>query len=228
VTLSNDRKKGQDCRRFGISPRAYRLRGFAADGEVDAVSHAALVRRVGPCVGLFQIDLHGLRGRDMTYAIVTKDLSPQAVLVARRRVKRSEIAATIGETLPRIFHYAQQHGLALSGHPFTRYVEVGPGLLTIEPGMRVSGSADQSAPSTPANASTDSGVVEDNLPGGRVAATMHAGTYETLPDAYAALEAWIESHGLRSAGAPWESYLTDPTEHPDPKDWKTEVCWPVQ
>ena len=38
----------------------------------------------------------------------------------------------------------------------------------------------------------------------------------------------MESQGLASAGAPWESYITDPTEHPDPKDWKTEVCWPVR
>jgi AraC family transcriptional regulator len=142
-------------------------------------------------------------------------------------VKRSEIAATIGETLPHIFQYAQQQGLALSGHPFTRYVDVGPGLLTIEPGMRVTGSSAQPARSTQAPAPKDSDVVEDTLPGGRVASTMHVGPYETLSDAYAALETWIASQGLHSAGAPWESYITDPTEHPDPKEWKTEVCWPV-
>ena len=38
---------------------------------------------------------------------------------------------------------------------------------------------------------------------------------------------WIEQNGLRPAGPPWEDYLTDPAEHPDPKDWKTDVCWPV-
>jgi effector-binding domain-containing protein len=66
------------------------------------------------------------------------------------------------------------------------------------------------------------------LPGGTVASTIHAGTYETLPEAYAALEVWIESHGLQSAGVPWEEYITDPAEHPDPKDWRTEVLWPVR
>ena len=75
----------------------------------------------------------------MTYSIVKKELAPQPVLVVRRRVKRSEIAGAIGEALPHIFQYAQQHGIALAGHPFTRYVEVGAGLLTIEPGMRVVG-----------------------------------------------------------------------------------------
>ena len=56
---------------------------------------------------------------------------------------------------------------------------------------------------------------------------MHAGTYETLSNAYAALEAWIEANGFTPAGAPWEYYITDPAEHPDPKDWKTGVYWPI-
>jgi AraC family transcriptional regulator len=79
---------------------------------------------------------------------------------------------------------------------------------------------------TPTSIEVD--VVEDTLPGGPAATTVHAGSYETLSDAYGAVEAWMQSHGLPSAGAPWESYITDPTEHPDPRDWKTEVCWPVR
>ena len=163
----------------------------------------------------------------MTYAIVKKDLVPQPVLVVRRRVKRSEIAATIGEALPQIFQYAQQHGIALAGHPFTRYVEVGAGLLTMEPGMRVVGSQQPSA-SIVDVPPTHAGVVQDTLPGGPAATTVHAGSYETLSEAYAALEGWIEAQGLAAAGPPWESYITDPAEHPDPNDWKTEVCWPLK
>ena len=63
----------------------------------------------------------------MPYSITKKELPPQPVLIVRRRVKRSEIAATIGEALPHIFVYAQQNGIALAGLPFTRYVEMGPG-----------------------------------------------------------------------------------------------------
>ena len=32
---------------------------------------------------------------------------------------------------------------------------------------------------------------------------------------------------LRPGGAPWESYITDPADHPDPKDWRTEIYWPL-
>jgi AraC family transcriptional regulator len=202
-------------RRFGMTPTAYRKRGFA--GEVGA-AHAEMVERIGPCVGLYQTAEKGrARRNDMVYSITKKELEPQPVLVVRRRVKRSEIAATIGAVLPGIFVYAQQHGIALAGLPFTRYVEVGAGLLTIEPGMRIaSGSA--------AGAGE---IVADTLPGGPAASTIHTGPYEQLPDAYGALQQWIETEGLAVAGAPWEAYLNDPSDHPDPKDWKTEIFWPV-
>jgi effector-binding domain-containing protein len=41
-------------------------------------------------------------------------------------------------------------------------------------------------------------------------------------------ERWMEAQGFRAAGAPWEAYLTDPAEHPDPADWRTEICWPIE
>ncbi len=202
-------------RRFAMTPSAYRERGFSAGADAaQARTHAELVNRVGPCVGLYHSsDNTKSKKDDMAYSITKQELAPQPVLIIRRRVKRSEIAAAIGEALPHIFLYAQQNGIALAGLPFTRYVEMGPGLVTMEPGMRVSGSA----------GSGQGEVVGDTLPGGPVATTTHTGPYDKLPDAYAAIEQWIEAQGLAAAGAPWESYVTDPTDYPDPKDWKTEV-----
>ena len=141
--------------------------------------------------------------------------------------QRSEIGTAITEVLPHIFQYAQQHGIALSGHPFTRYAEVGAGLITIEPGMRVVGPLAAEAADSRRAAATG-GVVEDVLPAGPAAVTTHMGPYDTLSEAYGAIETWMAAEGQAAAGAPWESYITDPAEHPDPKDWKTEVAWPLQ
>jgi effector-binding domain-containing protein len=74
----------------------------------------------------------------------------------------------------------------------------------------------------------DGGVIEATLPGGPAATTVHTGPYDTLGEAYAAVEAWIESQGLEAAGSPWEYYITDPAEFPDPKDWRTEIFWPIR
>ena len=210
-------------KRFGITPTAYRARGFTAPVDpVAARRHAAAVQVFAPCLRLFHMPLNGHSiGTDMTYDIVQKELDAQPVLLVRRRVNRSQIGSAIGDALPHIFMYAQQHGIALAGHPLTRYVDVGPGLVTIEPAMRV-----VSRPASEGKASAGE-VVEDVLPAGNAATTIHAGPYETLTEAYAALERWMEQNGLRPAGPPWEDYITDPAEFPDPKDWKTEVCWPI-
>jgi AraC family transcriptional regulator len=216
-------------RQFDTTPRAYRARGFATTvTPAEAASHARLVREIGPCIGLFHVRTNGrLEDNHMAYEIEKKELAAQPVLVARRRVKRSEIATAITEVLPHVFQYAQQHGIALSGHPFTRYKEMGAGLITIEPGIRVAGPLPAEAAASRQVAATG-GVVEDVLPAGPAAVTTHMGPYDTLSEAYAAIETWMEAEGQAAAGAPWESYITDPAEHPDPKDWKTEVAWPLK
>jgi AraC family transcriptional regulator len=209
-------------RRFGITPRAYRQRGFATPvTSVQASAHAALIGRISPCVGLYRIEKHSPERSHMNYSIAKKELTPQPVLIVRRKVKRSEIAGTIAECLPLVFQYAQQKGIALAGPPLTRYVQSGPGLLTIEAGMPVASSAEL-------DPITARGVIAETLPGGPAAVTMHPGPYDSLSDAYAALEEWIDRQGLAPAGAPWEVYVTDPADYPNPADWKTEIFWPVE
>jgi hypothetical protein len=53
----------------------------------------------------------------MEYTVTRQELAAQPVLVVRRRVRRAEIAATIGAALPKVFLHAQQRGLAIAGYP---------------------------------------------------------------------------------------------------------------
>ena len=208
-------------RRFGITPSAYRDRGFVADvSAAQAERHVRLVDQVNPCVGLFHISEQEELGRDeMAYTIAKKELTPQPVLVVRRRIKPADVANTLAEVLGAIFLHAQQNGMALAGQPFTRYIEWGPGLWTIEAGLPVA-ALKKDAPA--------SGEVRaDTLPGGPAATTTHAGAYDGLFRAHAAVQQWIEAQGLKAAGAPWEVYVTDPADFPDPNDWKTDIFWPL-
>jgi AraC family transcriptional regulator len=153
----------------------------------------------------------------MAYSITRKELPAQPVLVIEKRVKRSELAASLGPLFGQIFQYAQGAGAALAGPPFTRFVEWGPGVLTIQAGMPVI-----------AEFAGQGDIVSYSLPPGPAATTIHAGPYEKLGEAHAAVEVWIEDQGLTAMGAPWESYITDPTQYPDPADWKTEIFWPIR
>ena len=206
-------------RQFGIVPRKYRDRGFAGIVTRRQVArHAALVEGVGPCVSLYHFSEAKVTRSEMAYSIAAKQLQRQPVLVTKRRMKQSEIAMNLGEMFGRVFQFAQQSGLALAGPPFARYLEMGPGLMTVQAGFPVVAAP----PAAPED------LAADTLPDGLAAMTVHAGAYDRLQDAHAAIQEWIEAERLTPAGAPWESYVTDPGQHPDPKDWKTEVYWPVR
>jgi AraC family transcriptional regulator len=207
-------------RRFRMNPSAYRKR-FRMGPHSQV--HAELVDEIGPCVGLYYIDLKERCSQEsMEYSVSRKELTTQPVLVVRRRVRRAEIAATIAAELPKVFHHAQQRGIAIAGYPITRYLETSVGLVTLETGLRVTAhGGDWAASEGEADVSTEM------LPGGPAAVTIHSGPYDQLQGAYTALEEWIAANGFHPTGAPWEAYLNDPADHPNPQDWKTEVCWPV-
>ncbi len=207
-------------RAFGIAPSAYRARGFVAvTAEPEATRHAAMVDQIAPCIRLFQGQEQRREGNNMPYSISQKEIREQPVLVVRRRIKPSEVAATLGAALGQVFQYAQQNGVALAGQPFTRYIEWGPGIWTIEAGLPVTAAG---------KARSDGDVRADVLPGGLVATATHTGPYDKLHELHAAIQQWMEAQGLQSAGAPWEVYVTDPADYPDPKDWKTDLFWPAR
>ena len=149
-------------------------------------------------------------------SIERRELSPAHVLSVRARCARHELAKTMAECFGKAFPYAMQSGVPLAGRPFTRYLSTGPGLFTIESGCVLGAAA------------AGAGEIEAaTLPGGAAAVAMHGGSYDTLSETYAEMERWMEKNGMRPAGAPWESYITDPAEHPDPSNWRTEISWPL-
>jgi AraC family transcriptional regulator len=211
-------------RTFGLSPRAYRARGLLADDDRALRVHAAVVRSAAPCVGLYHLPMtrtqmtHTERSGPVPVDIVVKDLPVVYALIMRRTIGRDEIAAALSEILPAVFGYAQRHGLALTGPPFTRYPQVGMGSIVIEGGVPVA--------ALPAGEPGD-GIETLTIPAGPAAVTVHYGPYDRLPDTYGAVDAWIREQGHAVAGPPWETYLTDPGERPDPETWETEIVQPI-
>jgi AraC family transcriptional regulator len=204
-------------RHFGRTPAAYRLVALENAGTQVRARHAAVVAAAGPCVGLIQMQVDTLRGITMpSLSIERRDLPAQPILLVRLRTARHELAAAIAQGVTKVYMYAQKAGLAFAGHPFTRYLSTGPGLLTIEVGFRFAGAV------------VGEGEVEaGELQGGPAVVAVHGGPYDQLGETYAAMERWMEKHGLHPGGAAWEHYVTDPAEHPDPADWRTEIYWPV-
>lgn len=150
-------------------------------------------------------------------SIVRKEISPQNVLFIRRRIARNELQGMLAECFGKLYTHSQKLGLPLAGFPLARYVSTARGLWTVEAAVPL-------AAPVSAEGEMEAGV----LPGGPVAFAIHEGQYEALWETNAAIERWIEANGFRVGGAPWEWYVTDPGEHPDPADWRTEVYWPLE
>jgi AraC family transcriptional regulator len=202
-------------RRFDLSPREYRARGLAGADRDAARRHADTVREVAPCIGLYYRTAQPRRS-EMPVDVTRRELTSQAALVIRRRIQPTEIAATIGDILPKVFTYLQKSGIPFAGPPLVRYIEMGRGLMTIEGGMPIAAPA------------PGEGEIEPiELPAGPAAVAVHAGHYEKLAETHAAVQAWIEAGSHSAAGAPWEVYVTDPADVPEPADWRTEVIWPL-
>ena len=204
-------------RHFNCTPARYRARGTRGLSRASRRAHADVTAATGPCIGLFHLPTHRPRRTEMPMlSIERRELMAQPTLFVRLRAARHELAQAIGEGVGKVYTFAQQAGIALAGHPFTRYLSTGPGLLTIEVGFHVSAPA-------PGGGDVESG----ELPGGPAIVAVHGGSYEQLGETYAAAERWMENSGVSPADAPWEWYVTDPAAHPDPSDWRTHVFWPI-
>ena len=151
-----------------------------------------------------------------TISVARQQYPGQHILLIRRKIPRAELQGMLSECFGKLYGHGRKGGLPIAGWPVARYLSVGPGMWTVEAAMPV-------ATAAPGEGELEPGM----LPAGAVALGIHGGPYEQLPETYAAIEKWMEANGVRQGGHPWESYVTDPAQHPDPADWKTEVYWPL-
>lgn len=70
-------------------------------------------------------------------------------------------------------------------------------------------------------------VVNGQLPAVKVVRSVYQGPYEGLAQAWPALQDWVRRNGHGGTGKFWESYLNNPDEVKDPKDYRTELNWIV-
>jgi AraC family transcriptional regulator len=205
-------------RQFGCAPVRYRATAMPQASPAVRAKHIALTTQIGPCIHLFHLPLrHSTRKSTMTtISVARQQYAGQHILLIRRKIPGPELQGMLSECFGKLYGHGQKAGLPIAGWPIARYLSVGPGLWTVEAAMPL------------ATAAKAEGEMEPGmLPAGPVALGIHGGPYEQLSQTYVAIEKWMEANGASPGAAPWESYVTDPAQHPDPADWRTEVYWPL-
>ena len=151
----------------------------------------------------------------MAYEVSEKELAPQLALTHRMRVTMATIGERIGAGFGVLMEHAAKTGAQWAGPPFILY----PGEMAEELDVVIC------MPVVP-GAVAGGDVALEEVPGGRVATTMHVGPYPEVGKAYAALQAWMTDNGCRPGGPPREVYLNEPGAVPD-AELLTEVDWPI-
>jgi effector-binding domain-containing protein len=132
--------------------------------------------------------------------------SPTAVVAAATTWE--EFPTLWGVLLDEVYAFVRAGGATQTGHNVMLYRD---GVPNVEVGVQVDG------PFPPTGR-----VVPSELPAGRVARTVHRGSYDGIGGAHEAVLGWCRANGHRTTGLRWEVY-GDWQE--DPAELETEVAW---
>ena len=146
--------------------------------------------------------------------LVRLPLRDTAVIVIETPV--GGLPGAIAHCIPEVEGAMTRAGVALTGPPFVRYLEMGPEIRAAI-GFPVG------------TAIAPSGRIQPGrLPGGDAARIVHLGPYDTIAVTYERLQAWMAARRREPSGPFWEVYWTDPHTSPDPASWRTEVFAPLR
>jgi effector-binding domain-containing protein len=160
----------------------------------------------------------------MLTAPQTSERGDQLYVAIRADVTMAQLPG-LADRLGEVFGWLAERGIAPAGPPFFRYnVNDMERELNVEAGVPVAAAVEG-----------DGHVIAGMLPAGRYAIAVHVGPYDGLAGAVDNLLRWAESQGLEwdkssaGDGEHWgcrlESYLTDPSQQPDPATWETQLAF---
>ncbi len=152
----------------------------------------------------------------MSYVCTLRRLETRPALAVRPEVPLEQVGAVMVDGFRAVGDYLKRLGVAPAGETYARYLRVGCVTAHLEIGFTLR------EPMPGAGA-----IQAAELPGGEAVVTLHRGPYERLPEAQAALRAWMREHRRTAAGPHWETYLNGPPDVTDPELYETEVFVPL-
>lgn len=148
------------------------------------------------------------------FEIVTRAEQPTAVV--HEVVPMGELPQFFARAFGQVMGALREEGLEPAGEPFALYFGMPGDTVEVEAGFPA---PEEVGPRGPVHMGT--------LPAGRCAHALHVGPYDTMAKTYAELQQWMREQHLHPHYEMWEVFLSDPQQEPDPKNWRTEILWPV-
>jgi effector-binding domain-containing protein len=130
----------------------------------------------------------------------------------------SEIGRSIGEAYGKLFEYLGRTGEFPAGPPFCLYHDEE---------YKEEGADVEACVPTAQLLPGEGEVKSSELPGGKMASTLHMGPFDRIGEAYRDLMLWITEQGYSPAAPCREVYLVGPEQTDDPGEYRTEILCPV-
>lgn len=149
-------------------------------------------------------------------------LTPHTILGVRETgVHPEDMSAFFARAMERAYHALQARGVHPVGPPLAVYRGDPVQGFDVTAGFPVEGTV------SAITVEPHDGLEIMELPSGPAVAVMHVGSYDSMVDTYAGIEAWMSERHVIPREPMWEEYLTDPSENPDPATWRTRIVFPV-
>ena len=149
----------------------------------------------------------------MSYKCEVKEQPAQATISIRTRTTVQDLPQVLGNAYRSIVQYLGELGEQPAGPPFAAYYNMDMQNLDVEAGFPVS----KKLPDK-------DDIKASEIPSGKFATCLYAGSYNEIEPAYNELFQWIKDNGYEAAGVAYEMYLNDPTKTP-PQELKTQILF---
>ena len=150
--------------------------------------------------------------------IEIKTIPLQQTIIMKAEVPTKDIGRKMGEMYSTLFSYAGQNNIQPTGAPFAVYYTFDPkGNTSFEVGFPVASKINGS----------DS-ISYKEFPAMKVVSSLYKGSYENMMTIYTQLQDYIKKNDLKTNGASWEVYLTDPQQVTNPNDNQTLIYFPIE
>jgi len=147
----------------------------------------------------------------MGYEVALREVEASPTAVVARATTWEEFPTLWRVLLDEVYAFVRAGGVSQTGHNVMLYADDVP---NVEIGVQVAGPFEGSGR-----------VKASELPAGRVATTVHRGSYDGLGAAHAAVQEWCTANGHELTRTRWEIY-GDWRE--DPVEMETEISYVVR
>ena len=151
-----------------------------------------------------------------TGEITLKDVKSMYAMTIRSKCTMYEIGEEMGKSFGKIMEFITVNGAQMTGSPFAIWHDWESEVMEFDNAIPID-----------KNIKGTQEILPIKTYQGKVAHVIHTGDYMTTNYSWAALETYIKENNLKTNGAPYEVYITDPQSEPDPSKWITELYWPV-